>query len=395
MFGLIRLLLLGLLIATSLAVVAIVRQLRQPPRRTYAFALRRNQPGDSSELPPPLGPRAYRAFTFAAPTDRQGRRTTQLPAWEIPGDDPLGPTIICTPGWGDSKLGILSRLAPLLPHASRVIAWDPAGMGESPASSRCNLGTDADVLALLALVDTMATTDPSLHSKTRSDSASSTSLDAEVAAATRPWRDESANPRVDFASQTPSPNVAESPRRPPGPQALLLLGWSLGAGVSIVAASRLTQQGIRPVGVIAEAPYRLGRTPVVNYLRAVGLPYRIVEPIAAAWLGWKLRGTTNWSSFDRAKHASNLPCPLLVIHGTLDAICPHEDGQRIAAAARRSLFVSIEGAGHNDLWEIERYRTQCERAVSDFLGAIRDMTATGSTLAGTPAIREQPPIEKP
>ncbi len=313
MFGLIRLLLLGLAIAMSLAVIAIVRQLRNPPRRTYASALKRNQPGDPSELSPPLGPRAFRSFTFAAPQGRNPARTIQLPAWEIPGDQPRGPIIICTPGWGDSKIGLLARLGPLLPHASRIIA----GHGESPAHSRSNLGTDADVEALCTLA------------------------------------------RACLSPQDPSPK----------PQ-VLLLGWSLGAGVSIVAASKLAQEGLDAAGVIAEAPYRLARTPVVNYLRAIGLPYRVVEPIAAAWLGLMLRGTFDWSSFDRAGHAANLPCPLLVIHGTLDSICPHEDGQRIAAAARRSLFISIEGAGHNDLWAIQKYTDQCSAAIQDFIRAV-------------------------
>lgn len=320
MFGLIRLLLLGLAIAMFLAVVAIVRQLRNPPRRTYASALKRNQPGDPSELPPPLGPRAFRSFTFTAPRGRNPARTIQLSAWEIPGDNPSGggPIIICSPGWGDSKIGILARLAPLLPHASRIIAWDPSGMGESPKDSRCNLGTDADVEALCALV------------------------------------------RASVSTQAASLKA----------QGVILFGWSLGAGVSIVAASRLASEGLAIAGVIAEAPYRLARTPVVNYLRAIGLPYRVVEPIAAAWLGLTLRGSFNWDSFDRAKHAANLPCPLLVIHGTLDAICPHEDGQRIAAAARRSLFISIEGAGHNDLWAIQKYTDQCSAAIQDFIRAV-------------------------
>lgn len=340
MFGLIRLLLLGLLIAMSLAVFAIVRQLRNPPRRTYASAIKRNQPADPSELPPPLGPRAFTPFTFAAPADRHSARTIQLPAWDIPADNPRGPIIICTPGWGDSKIGILARLAPLLPHASRIIAWDPAGHGESPATSRSNLGTDADVLALCALARA-SMPPPPLPAGEVSESSRMEGAIAPV--------------------QAPKPSA---------PQALLLLGWSLGAGVSIVAASKLAAQGLPPIGVIAEAPYRLGRTPVVNYLRATGLPYRIVEPIAAAYLGLTLRGTLDWSSFDRAKHAANLPCPLLVFHGTLDAICPHEDGQRIAAAARRSLFVSIEGAGHNDLWSIRKYTDQCSAAIQDFIRAL-------------------------
>ena len=86
----------------------------------------------------------------------------------------------------------------------------------------------------------------------------------------------------------------------------------------------------------------------------------------------------------KAAFAARLPCPLLVLHGTLDEICPHDDGQQIAAAAApRSLFISISGAGHNDLWTDEPYRTQCARAVADFLVAIRDPTRAAHFLGAT------------
>jgi pimeloyl-ACP methyl ester carboxylesterase len=316
MLGLFLLLFYGLVIAVALSTVAIVRRLRNPSRRTYASAVARKSAGDPGELPPPAGPREFRAFTFQA--SRGPGPALHLPAWEIPGDRPSGPIIICTPGWGDSKVGVLPRLGAFLPHASHVIAWDPAGLGESPAGSQCNLGTEADVEALCELA------------------------------------------RTCVSPHAPSPK----------PQALILFGWSLGAGVSLVAATRLAREGMTPLGVIAEAPYREAKTPVVNFLESVRLPYRAAAPFAMAWLGLHLRGTMNWKSFDRARFAPDLPCPLLVLHGTLDAICPITDGRQIAAAARRSLFVSIEGAGHNDLWTDERHRPQCERAVADFVHAV-------------------------
>lgn len=332
MLGLAKLLLIGLFIALALGVVAIINRLRRPPRRTYASAVARRLPGDPSELAPPTGPRDFRAFSFDASADRLGRGTIRLPAWEIPGDSPSGPVIICTPGWGDSKLGVLTRLSALLPHASRIIAWDPAGLGESPPESRCNLGTEADVAALCALVQ----------------------------AACAPTSEAS-----DESPQASSPRP-QAPLPPP-----LLLGWSLGAGVSIAAATRLAKSGDAPIGVIAEAPYRMAITPARNVLRQARLPHSGLLPLAFAWLGWRLRGTTDWSAFDRAALAAEVTCPILVIHGTLDAVCPHEDGQRIAAAAQRGLLISVEDAGHNDLWTLPKFAEQCAFATGDFIRALR------------------------
>lgn len=323
MLGFLQLMLIGLVVAVVLGSITIVRTLRRPPRRSYAWAVARKRPGDPSEVPPPTGPREFRSFTFDAPASRRGSSRLALPAWEIVGDDTNGPLVIYTPGWGDSKQGVLDRLSALAPIASRIVAWDPAGEGEAPSS--CNLGTDADVQALLSLV-----------------------------------RECAAPGSEAGALCEPTPTV--------------LFGSSLGAGVSIVAAARLGDGPMAPIGVIAEAPYRLAHTPVRNYLRLMRAPVRLTAPLATAWLGLQLRGTMDWTTFDRALFAKDLRCPLLVLHGTHDEICPHSDGQHLAAVARRSLFISIEGAGHNNLWSEERFRAPCAHAIRDFVWASRGAT---------------------
>lgn len=208
----------------------------------------------------------------------RGRR---FPAWEVRGGRPGAPTLIISHGWGDSRVVMLGRIAALAPLFSRVIVWDLPGHGDAP--DRCRLGTrEAEDLA--ALVD----------------------------AAMR--RDE----------------------------ALVLYGFSLGAGVSIVAAAQMKDRPLS--GVIAEAPYRVPRTPARNVLKQLGLPWRWNLPPALRLLGVRERG------FDRADWASRVRAPLLVLHGARDAISPLEDGEAIARAAPMGRLVVAPEGEHLNLW---------------------------------------------
>lgn len=238
-------------------------------------------------------------------------RGLEFPVWEIAGDDPAGPVVIMTHGWADGKLGALLRLGPFLPIASRIIAWDLRGHGEAPGVSR--LGT-REVDDLAALIE---------HTRAASTAA--------------------------------------------GP--VVLMGWSLGAGVSIAAAAR---DDVAPHirAVIAEAPYVLPWTPARRVMHVRGLPYRINLPIAFFVLGLLLGVGPRWRTFDRVAHARRLKCPLLVIHGENDAICPPGDGRAIAAAAPRSTLAIIPAGGHNNLWTEAPLTAACSAAIADFLARL-------------------------
>ncbi len=296
MIGLITLLALGLFIALAAMTLYTVHVLTHPPRRTYASALARNRPGDPSELL--AAPRSFEEWEF----DCGGLR---LPAWEIPGDARHGPTVILVHGWGDSRIGALSRVPHLLPLARRVITFDLRGHGEAPGV--CTLGV-REPNDLTTLID---------HLK--------------------------------------SPVV--------------LMGWSLGAGVCIAAAAQMPQL-VR--AVIAEAPYRLARTPAGNVIREWALPYRGNLPPAmwllGTWFGVGPSGL-NSGSFDRAVLASRVRCPLLVIHGEFDSVCPPADGREIAAAAG-GFFVPIGGAGHHGMWTTPESCGQCVEAIGNFLAGV-------------------------
>lgn len=230
-------------------------------------------------------------------------RGRRLPVWDVKGDDAGGPVVVLTHGWGDSRIGGLVRLPALLPVASRVLLWDMPGHGEAPGV--CGLGV-GEVQDLIALLDRVAG------------------------------------------------------------QRVVLMGWSLGAGVSIAAAARTKLVS----GVIAEAPYRLARTPATNVIRSRGLPASIIMPVVFAMAPAVVGGGIRARRFDRCRHAAGLACPLLVIHGSDDAVCPCVDGREIAAAGRGEM-IEVAGAGHNDLWTDESNAARCAAAVRRFIQHLR------------------------
>ncbi|MBX3363433.1 MAG: alpha/beta fold hydrolase [Phycisphaeraceae bacterium] len=309
--GLVLLLLAGLVCAWVLGIVLTLGMLIRPPRRTYATAVARGRPGDPGERSPAL---AFESFTFSS----RGRR---LCAWDIRCRNPGGPVVILSHGWGDSRIGAIARLDPLLPHASRIIAWDLPGHGDSPGCCRLGVHEPLDLITLIEII--------------------------------RP-------------SDTPSTSVD-----------IVLWGWSLGAGVSIVAAAARAE-GI--LGVIAESPYRDVKTPARNVLRIYRLPHFGLLGPALALVGGFLGAGARWRRaippadvpFDRVSHAAYVRCPVLVLHGERDEISPLDDGRQIAESCRGQL-VSISGGRHNTLWTDPQTRQSCAISVEEFM----------RTLAGT------------
>jgi pimeloyl-ACP methyl ester carboxylesterase len=138
MTGLIFLLAIGLAILWVLGIVYTLWSLTHPPRRTYASAIRKGQPGDPSELDEPRG---YSEWSFQS-------RAKKLAAWDIVGDNPAGPVCIYTHGWGNAKTDALVRLDPIIAHCSRIIAWDQPGHGESSGSCDMGVGEVDDLIVL-------------------------------------------------------------------------------------------------------------------------------------------------------------------------------------------------------------------------------------------------------
>jgi len=305
--GLILLLLTAVVLLWLFGAAALVYSLTHPRRKTFAVALGRGDPTDPADL----GLEAQEV-TFSL-SDR-----SRTPGWVIQGggescgDDEAGGdprqlrsprhgvvtttggsspgrlTVVIVHGFGDSRYGALKRVPLVVPYARRVVVFDLPGQGES--ESRRGYGglrEPKDVLAVLEQLE-----------------------------------------------------VADARR-------IVLLGSSMGAGVAIAAAAQAGGElRGRIVGVIAEAPYRHWDEPLHNRFKHHHYPRWPIIPLAGLWLTLTAKGFTR---FDRAGYAAQLACPLRVIHGSDDPLCPITSAKEIAEAAPAGELIEIPGGRHDDL----------------------------------------------
>lgn len=315
--GLLILLGLGLALGWGAIVLYTFWLLRHPPRRTYAWAVARQLPGDPSEVILSGSNRpTFSSWTFRS----QG---LELPVWDIPGARADGGTLIITHGWADSRISMLDRLPALHPHFARIILWDMPAHGEAPGA--CTLGIH-ESSALRALIDRTA-----------------------------------------------------------GARPLVLYGFSLGATVSLHAAS----DNPAVHGLVLEAPYRQPWTPAFNVLRLRALPYRSTLAPAMVLAGLRAGAGLSWwprsrgaSRTDAVTTALQVRQTALVLHSRDDEISPLADGRDIAAALPASRLYELAGALHQDLWRHERTNIQAAQAVTDLLDLLQSSPSSGTQSSG-------------
>jgi len=128
-----------------------------------------------------------------------------------------------------------------------------------------------------------------------------------------------------------------------GDRPVVLYGRSMGAGVALAAAAHEPDAF---AGVIGEGIYRTWHGPIRNRLRLRRWPREPMVTLA----GLLFRGLVHrLSAFDRATLATRLRCPLLLLHGSDDAVCPLRDAEQITAAAPDAELVTFPGAMHLNL----------------------------------------------
>jgi uncharacterized protein len=185
--------------------------------------------------------------------------------------------------------------------------------------------------------------------------------------------------------------VAELRRRPEV-TTIALLGHSMGAAGSLVAAAE-DDDVAAVIAVAAPAdPYRLTR----QTFRLARLP--IPAPIAwpLAWLTARVylkpRGHTV-DSVSATRAVRTIGRPVLLMHGSDDGVVPVSDLSRLAAARRAALpnavtgtFV-VEGGRHSWLYEFPDYRAAIARFLTEHLGGPFSPEEAAAVAAAVPAER--------
>lgn len=134
----------------------------------------------------------------------------------------------------------------------------------------------------------------------------------------------------------------ETDERPPR----LVIGWSLGAAVGIQIAARHPES--------------------VDGLVLISAWSTLVDTARQHFPGF-LTDRLLEDRYDSLAWASEIECPVLQIHGSVDRIIPIELGRRLhEELPEPKRWVVVEGAGHNDLLG----RPEVWRAMDDFLGSL-------------------------
>lgn len=295
LLGLMQLLAIGFIVGMVTLILYTAWMLTHPHRRTYAWAISRSEPGDPGELEEPL----------SFESDQLDAEHGIVPIWDIKGRNPDGPLVLMTHGWGSSRQGALKRLAGIIEHSSRIIAWDLPGHGEAPGMARMGIDEHLDAIQILRVLGACD-------------------------------------------------------------QGVVLMGWSMGAGISLALAQAIEDTtDLR--GVICEAIYANPDTPARAVLSLRGMPHRLNLAPAIKLIGMRLGAGARWRGFDRQRIASRIHAPILLIHGDQDPVSPIADAQRLQTAAPDATLCTIRGGGHNNLWSDEVFRAQCVQAVGAFM----------------------------
>jgi fermentation-respiration switch protein FrsA (DUF1100 family) len=111
---------------------------------------------------------------------------------------------------------------------------------------------------------------------------------------------------------------------------IAVVGWSMGGAVAIDLACRRKVAALETISAFTSLP-------AVAHTVAPWLPVK-----------WILR-----SRFDNLAKIHSITCPILIAHGRLDQIVPPEMAGQLAAATQSGVKAfMIEGAGHNDVFDV-------------------------------------------
>ncbi len=218
---------------------------------------------------------------------------TKTRGWVIQGQTQGGLRVVVCHGWGESRLEVLARLKPVVQLAGQVVVYDQRGHGEAEAKL-CRLGM------------------------------------WEVGDLER---------------------VLRQVRERYGHRELVLLGYSMGAGVAVQYAANDADKDLMAVVVEGVCPkLRYALAGILRMLHLPPWPMAWVVP----WLVMPWAWGVAWR--DHRKVAEKVKCPLLVLHGEADPIAPVKQARTMAKLATQGMMVEFAEAGHVGLAEVDEVR---------------------------------------
>jgi len=114
------------------------------------------------------------------------------------------------------------------------------------------------------------------------------------------------------------------------PKKIVAMGWSLGGAAAIDLASKRPVMGIVTISAFTNLP-DMARQIVRWFPTSFILKYR----------------------FDNVRKLAAIDCPILIVHGTEDELVPFAMAPKLAAAAKGNVQrYNVQGAGHNDVFEV-------------------------------------------
>ena len=158
-----------------------------------------------------------------------------------------------------------------------------------------------------------------------------------------------------------------------GAEDYVVMGYGLGGAVASVFA-RESVLASAAAGFVLDSPI-LDLSVVADQDAALrGVSEVVAEPAKALA---SFRFSMKWADLDQANHADEFRAPILLLHGTANALSPVGSADEFAAS-RPDLIVyeRFEGAGHMAVWNWDPLRY--EKAVSDFIATLADVDAAAT-----------------